>query len=134
MVRRRVVRGGATRVKKLERFLLAKVPVWLVVVMLVTAAAGTVVFGALVRDATTRALEYHDTEHFLGRVALGIAEIPETLSRLLSGSHPAEAQEQRFDGRTGLDFADTAHASGGGGTCSFRDIFRSHTSRIQRGS
>ena len=100
--------------KKLERILLAKVPVWLVVVMLTAAAAGTVVFGALVRDATTRALEYHDTEHFLGHAALGIAEIPETLSRLLFEPHPAEAQEQRFDGRTGLDFADTAHASGGG--------------------
>ena len=119
--------------KKLERILLAKVPVWLVVVMLTAAAAGMVVFGALVRDATTRALEYHDTEHFLGRVALGIAEIPETLSRLLFEPHPARTLEQRFGGRTGLDFADTAHASGGG-TCSLCDIIRNHASRVQRGS
>ena len=105
--------------RRVEKILLSKVPVWVVVVMLALAAAGTVVFGALVEDAAKREAPYFDNDEYfpgLGRVALGIARIPKNLHRLFSGTHPVEAKRQRFDGQTGLDFAfaDTAHSSGDG--------------------
>ena len=103
--------------KRIENILLSKVPVWIVVVLLALAAAGTVVFGALVEYTATRMARNFDANHFLGlgRVALGIAKIPENLHRLSFGPHPAEAREQRFDGQAGLAFADTAHLPGDGG-------------------
>ena len=113
--------GGIARqssvMKRIEKILLSKVPVWIVVAMLALGAAGTVVFGALVEHTATRKAKNLDTRPFpaLGRVAIGIARIPENLHRLLFGPHPAEAGRQRFDGQAGLDFADTAHLSGGGG-------------------
>ena len=127
--------------KRIEKILLSKVPVWIVVAMLALGAAGTVVFGALVEYTATRKAKNLDTRPFpaLGRVAIGIARIPENLHRLLFGPHPAEAGRQRFDGQAGLAFADTAHLSGGGGggggdTCSLRDIFRSRRSMSRRGA
>ena len=100
--------------RRIEKILLSKVPIWIVVVMLTLAAAGTVVFGTIVKDATTRDVLNLDNGHFLGRVAIEIAGIPENLNRLLFEPHPAEAQEQRFDGQAGLDLADTAHFPGDG--------------------
>ena len=55
-----------------------------------------------------------DNGRFLGRAAIEIAGIPENLNRLLFEPHPAEAQEQRFDGQAGLDLADAAHFPGDG--------------------
>ena len=102
--------------KKLERILLTKIPLWIVVVLLALGAAGTLVFGALVEYTATRKARDFDNRHFpgLGHVAIRIARIPENLHRLLFGPHPAEGREQRFDGQAGLAFADTAHLPGDG--------------------
>ena len=118
--------------RRIENILLSRTPVWIVVVLLTLGAAGTVVFGALVEDTAT------GTQHFpyLGNVAIGIARIPKNLLRLSGGPHPAEAQEQRFDGQAGLAFANTApfrETEGGKGICSLRDIFRSRRSMNRRG-
>ena len=59
----------------------SRAPVWMVVVLLALAAAGTVVCGALVEHTATRKARFFDDGHFLGlgRIALGIAEIPRNL-------------------------------------------------------
>ena len=94
----------------IEKILLSKAPIWIVVVLLALAAAGTVVFGALVEHAATRMARNFDNGRFpgLGHVAVRIAWIPKSLHHLLFGPHPAEARRQRFDGQAGLGFADAA--------------------------
>ena len=102
--------------KRLEKILLSKIPIWITVVVLTLTVVGAVMFGAIVKNAATHEALRIDNVHFSGlsRVALDIAKIPKNLHSLLFEPHPAEAQGQRFDGQAGLDFADTAHASGGG--------------------
>ena len=104
--------------KRIEKILLSKAPVWIIVVLLALGAAGTVVFGALVEYTATREAMNLDIRHFpdLGHVATGIARIPKNLRRLLFGPHPVEARGQRFDGQAGLAFA--GGGGGGGATCS----------------
>ena len=107
--------------RRIEKILLSKVPVWIVVVVLMLAAAGTVGFGALVEHTASRKAALHLNNEYLpglGRVALVIAGIPRNLHRLLFGRrHPAEARRQRFDGQAGLAFAfaDAAGSPGDGG-------------------
>ena len=96
--------------RRLERVLLSKVRVWIVVVALTLAAAGTVVFGAFVKDAAVRSVWYVPPRGgALGRVAFRVATIPQDLYdlyHLLSGSRsPFLASEQRFHGRSGLTVA-----------------------------
>ena len=95
--------------KRLEKILLSKMPVWITVVVLTLAAAGTVTFGAFVQSATKRDVLHLDNGRFLDRVVIEIAGIPRSLFHLVSKPHRAEAQMQRFDGQAGLDFADPAH-------------------------
>lgn len=97
--------------RRLEKLLLSKVEVWVVVVLLTMIAAATVVFGALVKDAVERKALRLDNGIALGRGMRRVAEIPETLSLMLFGSPRAIALSQRFDGQAGMDFADPVHFS-----------------------
>ena len=95
--------------RRLERILLSKVKVrvWTVVVTLTLAAAGTVVFGAFVKDAMERSVwRVPPRGGALGRVAFEAAAIPRNLYRLfIAGSpSPSLALEQRFHGRSGPAF------------------------------
>ena len=101
--------------RRLEKFLLSKVEVWSVAVILLLAAAGTVVLSALVKDAAERSVQSLDGGSALGRSMLRVAEIPETLSSLLFDLSPALALSQRFPSQAGLHFANPAHFSGRGG-------------------
>ena len=94
--------------RRLERILLSKVPVWIVVVLLTFAVAGAVVFGGIVKYATKH--PGGGLGH-IGGVALKVAGIPKTLYELLADPELGMAFEQRFDGQTGLEFADPTHFS-----------------------
>lgn len=100
---------------RLEKFLLSKVEVWLVAVILLLAAAGTVVFGALVKDAAERSVKFLDGGSVLGRSLLRVAEIPRDLAQFLFAPPRTVALSQRFDGQAGLSIADTGDLSGRGG-------------------
>lgn len=90
--------------RRLEKFLLSKVPVWIVVPLLTVMVAGTVVFGALVRNVSKRSVLGFDSGIFpnLASVVIKIAKIPEDLSHRLFDPYRIEAVEKRFDGRAGL--------------------------------
>lgn len=75
--------------RRLEKFLLSKVEVWIVAVILLLVAAGTVGFSALVKDAAERSVQSLDGGIALGRCMLRVAEIPETLSTLLFDPFPS---------------------------------------------
>ena len=100
--------------KRFEKILLSKMPIWITVVVLTLTVAGAVMFGAIVKNAATREALRIDNVHFpdLSRVALDIAKIPKNLHNLLFEPHPAETERQRFDGQAGLAFSDTAHSFG----------------------
>ena len=98
--------------RRLEKFLLSNVKVWVVVVVLTLTAAGFVVFGALVKDAAERSALSLNKGNILGRRLLRVAEIPSNLSTLLFHPPPIMALSQRFEGQAGLDFADPVHFSG----------------------
>ena len=103
---------------RIEKLLLSKMPVWIVVSILALAAAGTVMFGTIVQYATERDLRNLDDGRvpgLLSRVAIEIAESPRNLRRLLVVPHPVEAGRQRFDGQAGLDLADAVRFGGKGG-------------------
>ena len=87
--------------RRLEKFLLSKVPVWIVVLLLTVMVAGTVVFGALVRNVSKRSALGFDSGIFLNlaSVVIKIAKIPEDLSHWLFDPYRIEAVEKRFDGR-----------------------------------
>ena len=94
--------------RRLERILLSKVKVrvWIVVVTLTLAAAGTMVFGAFVKDAAERGVRGAlPRGGALGRVAFEVAEIPRYLYRFHIAGFSSQAPEQRFHGRSGLTFA-----------------------------
>ena len=97
--------------RRLEKLLLSKVEVWIVVVILTIVAAATVAFGAFVKDAVERKVLGLDHGTALARGMRRIAEIPETFSLMLFGSPIAIARSQRFDGQAGMDFADPVHFS-----------------------
>lgn len=97
--------------RRLEKLLLSKVEVWIVAVILTMMAAATVAFGAFVKDAVERKARGLDNGIALGRGMRRVAEIPEILSLVLSGSPRAIALSQRFDGQAGMGFADPAHFS-----------------------
>ena len=91
--------------RRLERILLSKVRVWIVVVTLTLAAAGAVVFGAFVKDAMEHSMRgAPPIGGALGRVAFEAVAIPGDLYRLFLSYRypPASALEQRFHGRSGL--------------------------------
>ena len=91
--------------RRLEKLLLSKVEVWIVVVILTMVAAATVAFGAFVKDAVERKARDLDHATALVRGMRRVAEIPETFSLMLFGSPRAIAPSQRFDGQAGMDFA-----------------------------
>ena len=74
-------------------------------VTLTLAAAGTVVFGAFVKDAMERSVWRAPPRGALGIVAFKVASIPQDLNRLFSLIPPGLALEQRFHGRSGLTVA-----------------------------
>ena len=102
--------------RRLEKLLLSKVEVWIVVLLLTLMTAGTVMFGALVKSGAQRSALSLLNVSSLSRVAVSVAEIPKTLVSLL---HPnlctIMTNPQRFDGEVGLSIADAKDFSGGGG-------------------
>ena len=90
--------------RRLEKFLLSKVEVWLVAVILLLAAAGTVVFGALVKEAAERNVQFLDDGSVLGRSLLRVAQIPWDLAQFLFAPPRTVALSQRFDGQAGLNY------------------------------
>ena len=102
--------------RRLEKLLLSKVEVWIVVLLLTLMAAGTVVFGAIVKsEAQRRALRLVNVGS-LGSVAIRairIAEIPKILFSLSPLTpDPTMANSQRFDGQAGLSIVDTGDREG----------------------
>ena len=98
--------------KRLEKILLSKVPVWTVIVMFTLMAAGTVVFSAIVKSGAERQALHLANASSPGRVAaVTIAKIPKTLFSLLSNLSPAMANSRRFNDQVGLSLADTVHFS-----------------------
>lgn len=97
--------------RRLEKFLLSKVEVWVVAVVVTLMAAGTVVFGGLVKDAAERSVLFLNGGNALGRGMLRVAEIPGNLSKLLFDLPPGIALSQRFEGQAGLKFADSVQFS-----------------------
>ena len=96
--------------RRLEKFLLSKVAVWVVAVVVTLMAAGTVMFGALVQNAAGRWTQGVDV-NALGRGMLSVVEIPRNLSQLLFDPPRVIALSQRFDDQAGIEFADPVHFS-----------------------
>jgi hypothetical protein len=87
----------------MQRFLLAKVEVWLVLLLAILAVAGALVFGAVVLDAS----QVTANRRLVQRVALGAAEVPLNALKMLKGSSQ-EMQGFRADKieGSGWTFAD----------------------------
>ena len=96
--------------RRLEKFLLSKVEVWVVVVILTLMAVGTVMFGAFVQNAAGRWTQGVDVSA-LGRGMLSVVEIPRNLSQMLFDPPRVIALSQRFNGQAGIEFADPVHFS-----------------------
>ncbi len=109
--------------RRLEKLLLSKVEVWIVVVVVTLMAAGTVMFGAFVQSAAGRWTQGIDV-NALGRGTLSVVEIPRNLSQMLFGPPRVIALSQRFDGQAGIEFADPVHFSERGGAAGYLLLLR----------
>lgn len=91
----------------IERFLFAKVELWLLLLTALIGLACMIGFGTLV----DRGLRSPEQSGHLERLAVRIAHAPSALFELRSYQPPQQARESRFEGQAGLSFASGAGAA-----------------------
>jgi hypothetical protein len=93
------------RVFPLERYIFAKVEAWVVVLVATVLMGLAVVFGWVVLRAAQARIE----PNLVGRFAIEVASVPETVKALLSGKDPRIAERaERFGDASGWIIADPA--------------------------
>ena len=100
----------------MERFLFAKVEVWMVALVALLIGAGGLLFGAVVKDEVHSRLVSgkHPKYGPVGDMAFDLAKLPATLNKVLDDRDPRLASNtKRFGERGGWQLADGQMAPGG---------------------